>query len=144
MFTFFDNHLLSGNWTCFCSLPVIIDNPPPLQIQLKEIRELYKGHTLVNHSAILPLGNILTPCHLPSTFFLHSIYKPQIEKRWWSIRKLKEKGLTNILFNIKAIGMCVIEGRQFISLSLVFSTSESDFTCATDQCVVSHVHESII
>lgn len=50
-------------------------------------------------------------------------------------KKLEEKGLRDILFNIIAIGVCVLEGRQFICLSLVFSTGESDFACATDQAL---------
>lgn len=41
----------------------------------------------------------------------------------------------NIFFNVTAIGMCVIEGGQFMCLSLVFSTSESDFAHDTDQAL---------
>lgn len=120
-------------------------------MKLKEIKKLYWGHTAsrrlsqklilwpdgkdlpLDHSAFLPPGNTLPPCHLSSTFFLHSICKPQMGKRQWSIKQWKEKGFMNIFFNIIAIGMCVIEWRQFMCSSLVFSTSDSDFAHATDQ-----------
>lgn len=58
-----------------------------------------------------------------------------MEKRRWSIKHWKETGFMNIFFNIIAIGMCVIDWRQFGCLSLVFSTSDKDFARATDQAL---------
>lgn len=47
----------------------------------------------------------------------------------------KEKGFMNISFNIIAIGMCVIEEKQFMCLSQVLSIGESDFVHGTDQAL---------
>lgn len=122
-------------------------------MKLKGIRKFYWGHIAskmlnrertqlpdmkdlpLHHSAILPLGNILTPCHLLSTFFLHSIYKPQMGERRWSIKHWKRTGFMNIFFNIIAIGMYVIDWRQLVCLSLVFSTSDTDFAHVTEQAL---------
>lgn len=76
------------------------------------------------------------PHHLPSTFFfLHSIYKLQMEKRQRSIKQRKERGLMNIFLGIRAIGVCEREWRQFACSSLVFSARDLDSSQGTDRAL---------